>query len=182
MISTIVANLYGVLRPLLLVATVLFAVVGWWLLRRGQSGRRVLGVLALISVAVALVLALTPDTAASAPQFCAVQAQIFTAGSLDLPNVMLLLPAALFTALWSRRLLPVFAAATGLSALIEVTQGALPLGRSCDTDDLIANTIGAGIGVLLAVVVSLLQRRRPRTDEERRDRPAHQGQTTPSEY
>jgi len=163
-ISTVLADSYWLVRPGLLVTTAVLALVGGWLLRRGRAGRRALTVLAAVSVVAALALTLTPDTATRAPQFCAIQASIL-AGHVDWPNVMLLQPAALFKALRTRRYLPVLAATAGVSAVIEATQGALPLGRSCDTDDLVANTLGAGIGVLLAALIVLLHTRSLRRDE-----------------
>lgn len=166
MITTVLANAYGLVRLLLVLGAVLSYAIGWWLSRRGETGRRRLGGLAVVGVGAALALTLTPDDAGRGSQFCTVQARLLTEGALDLPNTMLLLPAALFGTLWASRPAHVLAAAAGLSVLIELAQGALPLGRSCDTDDLIANAMGAALGVLLAQLILALQRRRSRESWE----------------
>nr|WP_277604032.1 VanZ family protein [Agrococcus sp. ARC_14] len=80
-----------------------------------------------------------------------------------LANVVLLVPFALLVGVAvGRPLLGALAGAVAgaaLSAAIETVQALVPaIGRSCSTGDWLANTIGAGIGGLLALVALLLAR------------------------
>lgn len=78
-----------------------------------------------------------------------------------LANVALLLPGALRLAVAVGRPLPVAAAVSGLSAVIELTQATVPaIGRSCDTDDWFMNTIGALLAAILAAGILGVKRRR----------------------
>ncbi len=66
-------------------------------------------------------------------------------------NVVLFVAPVLLAVLASRRPFRVFVVASTVSLLIEVAQALLSdLGRSCDTNDWSANTIGAVIGAALA--------------------------------
>jgi hypothetical protein len=68
-------------------------------------------------------------------------------------NVLLFVAPALFAAVATRRPALTLVAASGLAAVIEAVQALVPeIGRSCSTNDWLSNTIGAAIGVLLAVV------------------------------
>jgi VanZ family protein len=72
-------------------------------------------------------------------------------------------PLALFASLRYRRPLAVLAAVSLLSVLIELVQAALPaLGRACDTNDWLMNTVGAAVGALLAIGIIVGSRRRRR--------------------
>ena len=65
-------------------------------------------------------------------------------------NVLLLVPAALAAAVALRRPLLALLAGSTLSAAIELLQALVPaLGRSCSTNDWLANTIGAALGAAL---------------------------------
>ncbi len=56
-----------------------------------------------------------------------------------------------FTGLYPRSRYPLIAGGLFmLGAMIEILQGAMPLGRQSDFRDLVANTTGIGIGLLLA--------------------------------
>lgn len=83
---------------------------------------------------------------------CAVGWALPSPGRVEvLANVSLLIPPVLLAAVASRRLAIVLVAAVVGSAAIEVLQALAPgLGRSCDTNDWLANSIGAVIGVVLA--------------------------------
>ena len=112
--------------------------------------------LALTAVSLLGVLALTLVPAATAGRVdpgCTVQFSLPRLGSVELlANVALLVPAACFAALASRRPLVVLAAGSGLSAAIEGLQALAPgIGRACDTNDWAMNTLGVLVGVLLAV-------------------------------
>jgi hypothetical protein len=67
-------------------------------------------------------------------------------------NITLFVPfGAALAALWCRRpALIVLAVATLVSFGVEAFQWAIPTGRIANSADVIANTIGAGLGILLA--------------------------------
>ena len=76
-------------------------------------------------------------------------------------NVALFVPAGLFITHATRRPWRVFFALVGLSLLIEVVQDLTYLGAP-DPADLLANSLGAALGVLVAVgYLTLAARRRP---------------------
>lgn len=77
-----------------------------------------------------------------------------TVGRVELAaNVVLFVAPALFAAVATRRPALAFVAASVLTALIETVQALVPaIGRSCSTNDWLSNTIGAAIGVMLAVI------------------------------
>jgi glycopeptide antibiotics resistance protein len=86
-----------------------------------------------------------------------VQFSIPFQGIDTLANLAMMLPLALFGALATRRPVAVFAAASGLSALIELVQALVAaLGRACDTDDWFMNSIGAALGAIIAAGVLVL--------------------------
>jgi glycopeptide antibiotics resistance protein len=70
-------------------------------------------------------------------------------------NVTLFVPlGAAFAALWCRRSWPiVLAAAAVVSIGVETFQWVLPTGRIANSADVIANTVGAGLGITLARIV-----------------------------
>jgi hypothetical protein len=70
-------------------------------------------------------------------------------------NVTLFVPlGAAFAALWCRRSwLIVLAAAAVVSIGVETFQWAFPTGRIANSADVIANTVGAGLGIMLARLV-----------------------------
>ena len=159
MISTVLVNL-GPWADLVLGALAVGILVGGFLLaRRGARGRRIAGVLALPTTAAALALTLAPESGAtSRDAFCFVGVE----GSLfgDTANTAMLFPTAFLAAVATRAPLPVLAATSGLSALIELVQGAATaLNRSCDLSDWVTNTGGAVVGALLAWAVLLVVRR-----------------------
>jgi hypothetical protein len=90
--------------------------------------------------------------AADGVRRCAADAWASVSGfgaGLDGPmNVALYLPAGLFLTCWSRRPLPVAAGLCMLSLVIEVLQ--VPLGRSCQAVDWVANSLGGVLGAALA--------------------------------
>lgn len=130
--------------------------VGRWLLGRPRSAWVLFGV-SLVPVAV---LTMVP-TGREVVEACAVGWALPTPGRVELmANVVLFVPPVLLAAVASRR--PWFALAGGVlgSAAIELVQALVPpLGRSCDTNDWLSNSIGAVIGVGLAGIAALLARR-----------------------
>ncbi|MFF8295743.1 VanZ family protein [Streptomyces globisporus] len=64
-------------------------------------------------------------------------------------NVAMFLPIGLFGVLAVRRVFPVFLGGALLSVATELTQALAPwVGRSCDSGDVLTNTLGAGVGSL----------------------------------
>lgn len=154
-------ELARVVPYLFLLLLVACAAVAWALHRGGATGRRIAGALAALAVLAVVPLTLTPDTASPAT-FCTVQLAWPTLGGVEgLANIAMLVPVACFGTVATRRPIAVLAATTGLSATIELVQALLPaLGRACDTSDWEMNTIGAAVGVLLAVLVGAVAARR----------------------
>jgi VanZ family protein len=157
-ISTLLAENADVLRVAFWVGVAACALVGW-LLYRSRSNRALL-VLAAIALAGMFVLTLSPsDGYAASP--CTVQFSIPFQGIDTLANLAMTVPLALFASLRYRRPLAVLAAVSLLSVLIELVQAALPaLGRACDTNDWLMNTVGAAVGALLAIGIIVGSRRR----------------------
>lgn len=129
-----------------------FAIVGpiaaWWL----ASRRRTAGVLAALAALPILTLTLTP-TRRDVLVGCAVDWSPPLTAPEPLWNVLLFVPFGLALAVASRRPVRAVAAGSALSLGIELAQAvATPIGRSCDTSDWIANSVGSLIGVALAGV------------------------------
>ncbi|MDY0912231.1 VanZ family protein [Rathayibacter festucae] len=131
--------------------------------RRGA--RRTLLALSALAFLAGIGLTMYPPDGAS-PVFCTVQFSVPFDGIDTLANVALLLPGALLLAVAAGRPLLVAAAVSGLSALIELIQAAVPaIGRSCDTNDWFMNTVGALLAALLATAILTVERcRRRRLD------------------
>lgn len=167
MISTVLASNPDLVRVLFWVAIAVGSVLGWILHR--MRARKVLTAFTIISLLGPLVLTLSPSTA-QPESFCYVQFSVPFRGIETLANLAMLIPLALFATLLLRRPLLVFAAVSGLSAIIELVQAVAPgLGRSCDTDDWFMNTVGAAIGVLVAAGILLLDERRTAPSTTARD-------------
>ena len=158
MISTVLAEHASTVRVLFWFVVVLSAALGWSLHRSGR--RRALLALAVVGLVGTLVLTVTPS-GGSATVACAVQISVPFRGIETLANVAMLLPSTLFAALAVRRPLRVLGAVSGLSALIELVQAVVPaLGRACDTNDWFMNSVGAGLGALLAAGIIAVEARR----------------------
>lgn len=106
----------------------------------------------LASVPVVILTMLPTDRRAF--ERCEVAWTLPTVGRVELAaNVVLFVAPALFAVVATRRAGLVFTAASAFAALIEAVQALVPaIGRSCSTNDWLSNTIGAAIGVLLAVI------------------------------
>ena len=118
--------------------------------------------LAGASLLVVLALTLGPSGySASDAVECAVQFMAPTLGRIELvANIALFFPLAFFATLASRRPLLVLVSAAGLSAVLEGAQAVAPgIGRACDTNDWLMNTIGTVAGVLLACGTIAVARR-----------------------
>lgn len=155
MISTILAEYPWIIRvglPMLAVAGFL---VGWWLAGRPRLAWW-LAALALVPI---VLLVLLPDDREVAAG--CVLGWTLSLGPEVLANVALFLPPVLLAGVASRKPLAAIGAGVGLSALIEAAQAMLPaLGRSCTSDDWIANSAGALIGGALAAGALAVARRR----------------------
>jgi len=93
---------------------------------------------------------------------CTVQWSLPTFGRVELmANVVLFVLPVLFAGVASKKPLLMLLAASALSIVIEVFQALVPvIGRSCDTNDWLNNTIGAAVGAVLAIVALWLAKRR----------------------
>jgi glycopeptide antibiotics resistance protein len=141
----------------ILLLALICAVIGWF----ARDRRRLLWTLTGIALVPVFALTLVPSSRSGVDGVtCTLQFSAPTLGSVELlANVALFLPPVFFAALATRRPLVVLAAGIGLSVVIEAVQALIPaIGRACDTNDWLMNTIGAVVGVALAYLIS----RRPR--------------------
>ncbi|WP_037309792.1 VanZ family protein [Amycolatopsis orientalis] len=144
------------------VAILLVALVCAALGRVFTRRRRILWALAGLSLLPVFALTLVPTVNRIDGILCTVQFAMPTLGTVELlANVALFLPPAYFAALATGRPLTTLAAGAGLSAVIETLQALVPaIGRACDTNDWLMNTVGAVLGVLLALGTGRLADRR----------------------
>ncbi|MEZ5412053.1 MAG: VanZ family protein [Acidimicrobiales bacterium] len=78
-----------------------------------------------------------------------------------LANVVLFIPPVLLAAIATRRPVVALMGGSVTAGAIEAIQAAVPaLGRSCDTNDWLSNTIGAALGAGLAALVLWAEARR----------------------
>lgn len=147
MITTILVEHPWITSLGLAASVVLGPVVGHWLVGRPRLSRW-LATAALVPVAL---LTLAP-TRRSLDVGCAVEWAFPTFGAVELmANVLLFVPPVLLFGVAFGRPLPVLLGAIVASGLIELLQAVLPvLGRSCSTNDLLSNTVGAVLGAALA--------------------------------
>lgn len=91
---------------------------------------------------------------------CTMQWALPTPGRVELmANVALFVAPVLLASVATRRPRLVVLAGSGLSAGLEALQALVPaIGRSCDSNDWLSNTIGAVIGAALAWVALRLAR------------------------
>ncbi|GAA3636545.1 hypothetical protein GCM10022223_63750 [Kineosporia mesophila] len=135
---------------------------GWWL----ASRPRVAGALLLASLAAVAVLTLSPGPSHALTR-CWVDLSGWSPGALlNSPtvqaNVILFVAPVLLAGVLTRRPLAALVAGSALSAGIELVQMMVPaLGRSCDTSDWQANTLGAVVGAAAAALALLLDGSRP---------------------
>lgn len=161
MISTFLAEHAPFVRVGFWIAVALALLIGWALHRRGA--RTALYVLAALGLLAVLVLTMSPEGFRSGGVSCTVQFSVPFQGIETLANIALLMPTTLFLGLALQRPVIALIAASGLSVLLELVQAVTPaLGRACDTNDWMMNTIGAVIGALGAAVILGINRRRDR--------------------
>lgn len=147
MIATILIEYRWLAPILLLLALTVGPLGGRWLV----DHRRMATTLTIVSFLFVAVLTLAPN-GRSARIGCEVQWMLPTWGRVELvANVVLFAVAVMFLGVAIGRPLIAFAAGSAVSATIETSQGLVVwLGRSCDTTDWLSNTIGSGVGALLA--------------------------------
>lgn len=148
---------HAALVPAALLATVLVCVgAGVLVLRRARDPRRTAWLLTGLALLPVLALTLTPSGKGSREQAaCTVQFFLPSLTTVELlANVALLLPAAFFAALATRRPVLVAALASAGSAGLEAAQALVPaIGRACDTNDWAMNSLGVLAAALLAGAV-----------------------------
>lgn len=147
-------------------ALVVFALVavasiglGYVLLYSGRRGRQLLWALTAVSLAGVLLLTLGPSGYNVRDEvWCKVQVVAPTLGRIELvANIALFFPLAFYGTLASRHPFVWLLACVGVSAAIEAIQAVAPvIGRACDTNDWLMNTIGSVAGVLVAIVTMAL--------------------------
>lgn len=164
MISTFLVEHPWTVQSAFVLLVALSPFVGQMLTRR----RRLALALAAVSLLPLLALTFVP-TGRQLDAGCTVQWMLPTWGGVEaLANVVLFAVPVLLLGAALGRPVAAFLAGTTLSALIEATQAvATVLGRSCDTTDWLANTIGSGLGALLAAVALLVARRRAPVSDAR---------------
>ena len=143
--------------PAALLAVVLVCVAtGVLVLRRARAPRRVAWLLTGLALLPVLALTLTPSGKGRGEHAaCTVQFFLPSLTTVELlANVALLLPAAFFASLATRRPLLVAAVGSAGSAGLEAVQALVPaIGRACDTNDWAMNSLGVLAAALLAGAV-----------------------------
>ncbi|MFF2623104.1 VanZ family protein [Oerskovia jenensis] len=163
MISTLLVQ-YPWFSPTVLALLVIAGpLAGRWLYGRPRVAWGLFGV----SLVPIVLLTLVPSSREIVER-CAVAWVLPTFGRVELmANVILFVPPVLLAAIASRRPLVAFLGGVAGSAAVELVQALTPaLGRSCDTNDWLTNSIGAGIGTVLAGAAIWAARRRPAPEPE----------------
>ncbi|MEW1959659.1 VanZ family protein [Kineococcus sp. NPDC059986] len=159
MLSTLLVT-HPWVTPLLLAAVVVVGpFAGAWLVRHRRLAVA-LTVLALVPVAALTLLPVDRELYAR----CVAEWALPTPARVEsFANLVLFVPPVLLAGVATRRWWVAAVLGSATSALIEVVQALLPaLGRSCDTGDWLANTLGSVVGGVLALVaLRLAARRRP---------------------
>lgn len=166
---------HAALVPVVLAVLAVACVGIGYVASRSRHRQRLTWVLVALSMLPVVALPLVPAANSRlANVSCTVQFFVPTLGSVELlSNVALFLPMVFFATLATRRPLATLAAGACLSAAIEALQALAPaIGRACDTNDWLMNTLGAAIGVLLALgTITIVRRRGSRGDTAHRHQP-----------
>ena len=156
-ISTVLAEHRWIEPTAFLVLLIVAPVAAWWLADRPRPARW----LAAAAGAVAAGLTLWPDDR-RAFSFCEVAWSVPILSQGDVANVILFLAPVVLIATATRRPVLVAALAIAVSAGVELLQALAPaLGRSCSTNDWLANSVGAVLGAALAWAGLRLARETP---------------------
>lgn len=151
------------LVPLAMLLVAVVCSAAGYLLPRSRLDRGASLVLVALSLIPVVALTLVPTARPREEILCVVQFALPTFGTVELlANVALLFPAAFFATIATRRATLVFAAGVVISSAIEAVQALVPgIGRACDTNDWLMNTIGTAAAVLLASATIALAGRVP---------------------
>ncbi|ASO22321.1 hypothetical protein FHR81_004326 [Actinoalloteichus hoggarensis] len=155
MISTFLVTYPWLTTTALMLLIVVGPLAGAWLADRPRATRVLLG----LSIAAVLVLTFAPASR-ELEIGCSVEWDLPRLGAVELmANVILFVPVVLLAGVLTRRPILMVAVASGASVLIELVQAfATVFGRSCSTNDWLANTLGALLGAVLAVAALWLAR------------------------
>lgn len=150
MTATLIAEQPWLSPALLLILIAVGFLVGPWLAARPAVAWALGGA----SVAAVLVAAVIPEDRERYAR-CEVAWTLPTPERVEpFANLVLFIPIAFLIAVAAKRPLLGLVAGVGFSALIETLQALIrAIGRSCDTGDLIANSLGALGGAVLAWAV-----------------------------
>ncbi|WP_055588179.1 VanZ family protein [Peterkaempfera griseoplana] len=163
MLTAIVSSYSGLIPAFLVAAFLLGTPCALALHARQRS--TVIGALLGASLAAVLTATLYPtgSTDSAAGRLCEAGGSLRGLLSTEQGrlNLALFVPLCLLAVLVVRRPLLVLAGAALLSGTIEALQATLPIGRSCDRGDFIANVLGAAAGLFLGVLTLLLTCRTP---------------------
>lgn len=162
MITDVLLEYRALLPWAALTAAIVCVGLGYLLLGVRRHGPRLLWALASLSLLVVVALTLVPSGDIRVDGTgCTVQFAYPTFGRVELfANVALFFPLAYFSTLATRHPVLTLAAGSVLSIVIETAQALVPaLGRACDTNDWLMNTIGVVAGVLLALGTIAISRR-----------------------
>ncbi|WP_316747457.1 VanZ family protein [Streptomyces herbicida] len=149
------------LAVLLVTSSSVLALAGFLLGHRINRPKRFSWALAGAGVGVALSATLTPAKGSSGYSgTCTISKDFLGSVGTEqwLLNVALFAPVGLFFALAGASYAGSVVVSSTLSMAIEFTQAALPgIGRACDSNDFVANTLGALLGAVCLIVISLLR-------------------------
>ncbi|MEZ0166518.1 VanZ family protein [Kineococcus sp. LSe6-4] len=157
MLSTLLVAHPWVTPLVLVVVVVVGPFAGAWLVRHRRLAV-VLTLLALVPVAILTLLPVDRELYAR----CVAEWALPTPARVEsFANLLLFVPPVLLAGVATRRWLLVAALGSATSAAIELVQALVPaLGRSCDTGDWLANSLGSVVGGVLAFLALRLARRR----------------------
>jgi glycopeptide antibiotics resistance protein len=133
----------------LIAVLVIGLVASFWLVERPRFATW-LGLVSLFPIAALTLVPANRSLAAG----CATEWQFPTLGAVELvANVVLFIPPALLLGVSVRRPVLVLVGASIGSGLVEVFQASVTaLGRSCSTNDWLANTLGSALGAAIAAL------------------------------
>ena len=160
-ISTLLAGDPTLYRVLLVAVVLVIVIAGYLLVKRRPGSLVVLKVGAALSLGAVLAFTLSPAGGATRESCNLDLSFAYFLGIERFANVALFVPLAYLVSLATRRPILIFAATSLISVGIETVQVLLPgLGRACDINDWLTNTLGAAIGALLAGGALRVSRRR----------------------
>lgn len=150
MITTFLVEHAWITTAALIAVVTIGPVAGFWLVNRRRLAMR-LGLASLLPIAALTFIPVNRDLAVG----CASEWNPPTLGAVELmANLVLFVPPVLLLGVSGRRPFVVLLGASVGSGLIEVTQAFVTsFGRSCSTNDWLANTLGALLGAAIVVMV-----------------------------